>query len=148
MPHDHGLPAETKASRWSPDITTTPGDQRGRMLAKLPTLPLSAPTGTWPVIDGYVLPDDPGVLLGTSDQAEGATARGHNADEAFFYRNESPPNTFGISRFRRQVVSAGNRRQGPDDYARRGRRPGRRRSSSDVLGFQIRHADVLTARAA
>jgi len=41
------------------------------------------------VVDGYVLPDDPGVLLGTSNQAKVPLLIGHNADEANFYRREA-----------------------------------------------------------
>ncbi len=43
-----------------------------------------------PVIDGYVVPDDPGVLLGTRRQARVPLLIGFNADEAFFYRGEAP----------------------------------------------------------
>jgi hypothetical protein len=46
-----------------------------------------------------VLPDDPGILLGTSGQAKVPLLIGHNADEAFFYRNESPRTLTGYRDF-------------------------------------------------
>jgi para-nitrobenzyl esterase len=61
------------------------------VLASLPNAPtISTAWHFGPVIDGYVLPDDPGVLLGTSGQAKVPLLIGYNADEAFFYRNEAP----------------------------------------------------------
>ena len=65
------------------------------LLTKLPISPTFS-TG-WhysPVIDGYVLLDDPGVLLGKSGQSQVPLLIGHNADEAFFYR-EGAPRTIG-----------------------------------------------------
>ncbi|MEO8622164.1 MAG: carboxylesterase family protein [bacterium] len=60
------------------------------VLAALPNSPtLSTDWHFGPVIDGYVLPDDPGVLLGTSRQAKVPLLIGYDADEAFFYRREA-----------------------------------------------------------
>jgi para-nitrobenzyl esterase len=60
------------------------------VLAQLPNSPtFSTDWHFGPVIDGYVLPDDPGVLLGTSRQAKVPLLIGYNADEALFYRREA-----------------------------------------------------------
>ena len=59
-----------------------------------------------PVIDGYVLPDDPGVLLGTNAQVKVPLLIGHNADEAFFYRNESPRTAAGYRDFVATLIPA------------------------------------------
>lgn len=97
----YGLPpAETKGESLAADITTLRAMSADEVLAKLPN---ARTFGTdWhfgPVIDGYVLPDDPGVLLGTSGQAKVPLLIGYNADEAFFYRNESPRTLLGYRDF-------------------------------------------------
>jgi len=88
----YGLPpAETKGQSLAGDITALRAMSADEVLVELPN---ARTFGTgWhfgPVIDGYVLPDDPGVLLGTSGQAQVPLLIGYDADEAFFYRNESP----------------------------------------------------------
>ena len=97
----YGLPpAETKGESLSADITTLRAMSADEVLAKLPNSPtFSTDWHFGPVIDGYVLPDDPGVLLGTSGQAKVPLLIGHNADEAFFYRNESPRTLSGYRDF-------------------------------------------------
>ena len=101
----YGLPpAETEGESIAPDIMKLRAMSADEVLAKLPIAPTFS-TG-WhfsPVIDGYVLPDDPGVLLGTSSQAKVPLLIGHNADEAFFYRNESPQTISGYRDFVRKL---------------------------------------------
>lgn len=82
--------AEAEGEAMAPDITKLRAMSADEVLAKLPISPTFS-TG-WhfsPVVDGYVLPDDPGVLLGTSRQAKVPLLIGYNADEANFYRNEA-----------------------------------------------------------
>jgi para-nitrobenzyl esterase len=87
----YGLPAaEAKNQSMAPDLDKLRAMTADEVLAALPNAPTFS-TG-WhfgPVIDGYVLPDDPGVLLGTSRQAKVPLLIGYNADEAFFYRREA-----------------------------------------------------------
>jgi para-nitrobenzyl esterase len=82
--------AEAEGESMAPDIAKLRAMTADEVLAKLPISPTFS-TG-WhfsPVVDGYVLPDDPGVLLGTSSQAKVPLLIGHNADEADFYRREA-----------------------------------------------------------
>ena len=61
------------------------------MLARLPSAPtLSAGTHYYPVVDGYVLPDDPDVLAGTVSRAKVPLLIGHNANEGLFYASDTP----------------------------------------------------------
>ena len=43
-----------------------------------------------PLVDGYVVPDDPAVLMGTNNQSRVAFLTGHNADEGLFYARDLP----------------------------------------------------------
>jgi len=82
--------AEAEGESMAPDIVKLRAMSADQVLATLPISPTFS-TG-WhfsPVVDGYVLPDDPGVLLGASSQAKVPLLIGHNADEANFYRNEA-----------------------------------------------------------
>jgi para-nitrobenzyl esterase len=93
-------PAEAKGESLAADITALRAMSADELLAKLPNAPtLSTDWHFGPVIDGYVLPDDPGVLLGTGSQAKVPLLIGYNADEAFFYRNESPRTRAGYLDF-------------------------------------------------
>lgn len=81
--------AEAEAEATAPDIAKLRAMSAAEVLATLPnSRTFSADWHFGPVIDGYVLPDDPGVLLGTSSQAKVPLLIGHNSDEANFYRNE------------------------------------------------------------
>jgi para-nitrobenzyl esterase len=82
-----------------------------QLLAKLPSEPsldrslmVAGPYG--PIIDGYVLPDDAAVLVGTRSQAKVPLLIGHNADEGLFYRNEAPQTVSGYRDFVRAVFPA------------------------------------------
>ena len=93
-------PAEAKGESLAPDIMALRAMSADELLAKLPNAPtFSTDWHFGPVIDGYVLPDDPGVLLGTSSQAKVPLLIGYNADEAFFYRNQSPRTRAGYLDF-------------------------------------------------
>ena len=82
--------AEAEGELMAPDIEKLRAMSADEVLAKLPISPTFS-TGLHysPVVDGYVLPDDPGVLLGTSSQANVPLLIGHNADEADFYRRDA-----------------------------------------------------------
>jgi para-nitrobenzyl esterase len=97
----YGLPpAEARAESMAPDIARLRAMSADEVLATLPNArTFGADWHFGPVIDGYVLPDDPGVLLGTSGQANVPLLIGYNADEAFFYRNESPQTLSGYRDF-------------------------------------------------
>ena len=97
----YGLPpAESKGESLAADIRAPRAMSADEVLAKLPNAPTFATDWHFsPVIDGYVLPDDPGVLVGTSGQAKVPLLIGYNADEAFFYRNESPRTLSGYRDF-------------------------------------------------
>ncbi|MEP6730866.1 MAG: carboxylesterase family protein [bacterium] len=87
----YGLPAaEAKNQSMAPDITKLRAMTGDEVIAALPNSPtFSTDWHFGAVIDGYVLPDDPGVLLGTSRQAKVPLLIGYNADEAMFYRREA-----------------------------------------------------------
>ena len=82
--------AEAEAKAMAPDIAKLRAMSADDVVATLPNAhTFSTDWRFGPVIDGYVLPDDPGVLLGTSSQARVPLLIGHNSDEANFYRNEA-----------------------------------------------------------
>jgi para-nitrobenzyl esterase len=92
--------AEAAGESMAPDLKQLRAMSADEVLANLPISPTFS-TG-WhysPVIDGYILPDDPGVLLGTSLQAKVPLLIGHNADEAFFYRSDAPKEIAGYRDF-------------------------------------------------
>jgi para-nitrobenzyl esterase len=97
----YGLPsAESKGESLVPDLAKLRAMSADAVLATLPNSPtFSTDWHFGPVIDGYVLPDDPGVLLGTSAQARVPLLIGYNADEALFYRNVSPRTLSGYRDF-------------------------------------------------
>jgi para-nitrobenzyl esterase len=102
----YGLPsAEDKGAELEPDIAKLRAMSADAIIDKLPNgRTFSVDWHFGPVIDGYVLPDDPGVLLGTTAQARVPLLIGHNADEAFFYRNESPRTLTGYRDFVRKLI--------------------------------------------
>ena len=71
----YGLPsAETHGESMAPDITKLRAMSADEVVAKLPTRHVERGWRYVPIIDGYVVPDDPAVLLGTSKSGESATA--------------------------------------------------------------------------
>ena len=85
------------------------------MLARLPS---SSETSGWrgltyvPLVDGYVVPDDPAVLMGTNKPARSYRCLiGHNADEGLFYARDLPKTledyrAFVRARFPAELVDA------------------------------------------
>jgi para-nitrobenzyl esterase len=43
-----------------------------------------------PIVDGYVVPDDPAALMGTNNQSKVPLLIGHNADEGLFFAADLP----------------------------------------------------------
>ena len=64
-----------------------------------------------PLVDGYVVPDDPAVLMGTNSQSNVPLLIGHNADEGLFYARDLPKTledyrAFVRARFPAELVDA------------------------------------------
>ena len=51
-----------------------------------------------PILDGHVVPDDRGVLIGTNSQSNVPMLIGHNADEGLFYARDLPNTITDIER--------------------------------------------------
>jgi len=66
-------------------------------LAPGPTL--SNETHFYPIVDGWVLPDDPAELIGTSRQAAIPVLIGYNADEGDFFTADAPKSISGFETF-------------------------------------------------
>jgi para-nitrobenzyl esterase len=64
-----------------------------------------------PLVDGYVVPDDPAVLMGTNNQSRIPFLTGHNADEGLFFAGDLPKTVeayraFVRARFPAELVDA------------------------------------------
>jgi para-nitrobenzyl esterase len=85
----YGLPAaESEGESIAPNIATLRALSADAVLARVPT-------DRWglrylPLIDGYVVPDDPTVLIGTTHQLKVPLLIGHNASEGRFWASELP----------------------------------------------------------
>ena len=83
--------AEAHGLSLAADIATLRGLSADEVLARAPntseTLGLSLYV---PLVDGYVVPDDPALLVGTNSQAKLPLLIGHNADEGLFYVRDLP----------------------------------------------------------
>jgi len=95
---NYGLPsAEAQGESIAPDIKGLRSLSANQVLAELPT-------DRWgvhfPTIDGYVVPDDPAVLIGTTNEVKVPLLIGHNADEGLFWASELPKT---VSEYRKFV---------------------------------------------
>ena len=89
----HGFaPAEEQGLSIAPDIATLRALSADEVLARLPGRSETSWTGLTyvPLVDGYVVPDDPAVLMGTNSQSKVPLLIGHNADEGLFYTRDLP----------------------------------------------------------
>ena len=104
----YGFPAaETQGESVAPDLARLRAMSAEQVLIQLPTAPtLSAGTHYYPVIDGYVIPDDPGVLVGTTSQARVPLLIGHTADEGLFFASDPPRTISGYHDFVRATFPA------------------------------------------
>ena len=88
VPYDGFPAAEAQGESIAQDIAALRALSADAVLAQLPT-------DRWgvryvPLIDGYVVPDDPAVLIGTTTQVKVPLLIGHNADEGLFWASELP----------------------------------------------------------
>ncbi|HWW88777.1 MAG TPA: hypothetical protein VNZ26_34530 [Vicinamibacterales bacterium] len=61
------------------------------VVARIPSSPtLSTGSHFYPIVDGWVLPDDPALLIGTVRQARVPLLLGFNADEGNFFVGNAP----------------------------------------------------------
>jgi para-nitrobenzyl esterase len=85
--------AEARGSSAAPDIATLRALSVDEVLIRLPSRSETSTLGGLayvPIVDGYVVPDDPARLMGTDQQANIPLLIGHNADEGLFYARDLP----------------------------------------------------------
>ncbi|NOT27647.1 MAG: carboxylesterase family protein [Acidobacteria bacterium] len=88
--------AEAHGLSIAPDIATLRALSADEVLARVPSRSETSAHDTRlglayvPLVDGYVVPDDPAVLLGTNSQLRVPLLIGHNADEGLFYARDLP----------------------------------------------------------
>jgi len=83
--------AEAHGLSLAPDIATLRALSADEVLARMPNTSEPLGVGLYvPLVDGYVVPDDPPLLLGTNNQSKVPLLIGHNADEGLFYVRDSP----------------------------------------------------------
>lgn len=88
----YGSPsAESQGEAAAPDLVTLRVMSADQVLAALPAAPtLSAGIHYFPIVDGYVLPDDQGDLIGTRRQGLVPLLIGHNREEGLFFSGDAP----------------------------------------------------------
>ena len=83
--------AEAHGLSLAPDIATLRGLSADEVLARMPNTSETLGVGLYvPLVDGYVVPDDPPLLVGTNNQSKVPLLIGHNADEGLFYARDLP----------------------------------------------------------
>lgn len=104
----YGQPsAEAQGASVAPDIAALRKMSAEQVLALLPSAPtLSTGVHYYPNIDGYVVPDDPAVLIGTDRQARVPLLLGYNADEGLFFARDAPQTIAGYEAFLRATFPA------------------------------------------
>lgn len=106
--------AEAQGLSIASDIATLRALSADEVLTRLPSRSETSAFGglTYvPLVDGYVVPDDPAVLMGTSNQLKVPLLIGHNSDEGLFYARDLPKTlddyrTFVRARFPAELVDA------------------------------------------
>jgi para-nitrobenzyl esterase len=94
--------AEAHGLSRAPDIATLRTLSADEVLARLPSRSETSGLGGLryvPLVDGYVVPDDPAVLMGTNSQSKIPLLIGHNADEGLFYARDLPTTVEGYRAF-------------------------------------------------
>ena len=109
----YGFPAaEAHGLSIAPDIATLRALSADEVLARLPNSSETLGGLIYvPLVDGYVVPDDPAVLMGTNSQSKVPLLIGHNADEGLFYARDLPKTledyrAFVRARFPAELVDA------------------------------------------
>lgn len=83
--------AEAHGLSLAPDIAILRGLSADEVLARMPNTSETLGVGLYvPLVDGYVVPDDPALLVGTNNQSKVPLLIGHNADEGLFYVRDLP----------------------------------------------------------
>ena len=83
--------AEAHGLSLAPDIATLRRLSADEVLARMPNASETLGVGLYvPLVDGYVVPDDPPLLVGTNNQSKVPLLIGHNADEGLFYVRDLP----------------------------------------------------------
>ena len=82
--------AEAHGLSVAPDIAALRALSADEVLARLPNRSETLGQIYLPLVDGYVVPDDPSLLMGTSSQSDVPLLIGHNADEGLFYARDLP----------------------------------------------------------
>jgi para-nitrobenzyl esterase len=111
--------AEAHGLSLAADIATLRGLTADEVLARMPNTSGSLGVGLYvPLVDGYVVPDDPAVLVGTNNQPKLPLLIGYNAEEGLFYVRDLPKTledyrAFVHARFPAEFVDAVLARQLP-----------------------------------
>ena len=156
--------AETNGHSIAGDIATLRALSVDEVLTRLPNR-----NETWgpiyvPIVDGYVVPDDPTVLVGTNAQSNVPLLAGHNADEGLFFAMDLPKTledyrAFVRARFPADLVDAvlaqipcSDRRPGLGGGSAVGRRVTTRRadgphSSRRIESRRCLHVSIFACRA-
>jgi para-nitrobenzyl esterase len=82
--------AEAHGLSRAPDIAALRALSADELPARLPNRSEALGLIYLPLIDGYVVPDDPALLMGQSGQSNIPLLIGHNADEGLFYARDLP----------------------------------------------------------
>lgn len=103
--------AEAHGLSIAPDIATLRALSADEVLARLPNISETLGPIYVPLVDGYVVPDDPAVLMGTNSQSKVPLLIGHNADEGLFFATDLPRTVedyraFVRARFPAELVDA------------------------------------------
>jgi para-nitrobenzyl esterase len=104
----YGLPsAEAQGEAAGPDIAALRRMSAEEVIAKIPATPLvGSEVHYFPIIDGWILPDDPGQLFGTNAQTRMPLLIGSNADEGLFFASDAPRTIAAYRRFIRCWISS------------------------------------------
>jgi para-nitrobenzyl esterase len=98
--HASLVSAEAEGQAKAPDIAALrmiSAEQIVKQVAPGPTL--SNDTHFYPVVDGWLLPDDPANLIGTKHQVSVPILIGYNADEGNFFAPNAPTTLDGFQTF-------------------------------------------------
>lgn len=82
--------AEAHGLSVAPDIATLRALSADEVLARLPSGSETSSPIYVPIVDGYVVPDDPAVLMGGNRQSKVPLLTGYNADEGLFFVSDLP----------------------------------------------------------
>jgi carboxylesterase type B len=100
--------AEAHGASLATDMAALRALTPDQLFERLPSVTtLAIGVHRYPVIDGYVLPDDPSLLLGTKAQANVPLIIGHNTAEGLFWARDAVTTVSAYRDFVRASVPAG-----------------------------------------